>query len=140
MHCAAFLDSGASMFSPTSIEAPLEVGILTVPTGGVTYGSATAAVAVTGTDFTQFSATHEEYTAGEGMLYTGPWTGTLKDNGSLTTGGVAYTGYLLKSSIVLNPSTDFQACDLGYGFVISSTSFVCIDTNDEFSTPHIFQQ
>jgi len=140
---ASSLNAGnysASMFSPTSIEAPLEVGILTVPTGGVTYGSATAAVAVTGTDFTQFSATNEEYTAGEGMLYTGPWTGTLKDNGSLTTGGVAYTGYLLKSSIVLNPSTDFQACDLGYGFVISSTSFVCIDTNDEFSTPHIFQQ
>lgn len=140
---ASSLNAGnysASMFSPASIEAPLEVGILTVPTGGVTYGSATAAVAVTGTDFTQFSATNEEDTAGEGILYTGPWTGTLKDNGSLAAGGVTYTGYLLKNSIVLNPSTYFQACNLGYGFVISSTSFVCIDTNDQFSTPHIFQQ
>jgi hypothetical protein len=127
-----------SMVSPTSIQSPLEAGVVIVPAGGVPGGS--KAVAVTGTIFSQFSAPNEEYSSSGNILYTGPITGTLTNNGSSTVNGVVYNGILLKNAINLLPANTFQACASGYGFVISSTSFMCIDTIDQFATPHLFQQ
>ena len=138
---AVSLNAGSysdSMVDPTSIQAPMEVGILNLPTGGDPQGS--KIVSVTGTIFSQFSAPAEEYSASGNILYTGPITGTIEDNGSSTVNGVTYTGIFIKNSIILLPANTFQACSDGYGFVISATSFMCIDTVDQFSTPHLFQQ
>jgi hypothetical protein len=154
---ASSLNAGTyseSMFDPTSSLAPLEVGSITLPTN-VTYASNATAVSLSGgTDFTQFSATIEDYqntdsnTPHTTMLYTGPITGTLtnKESYTYTNSSVSttYTGIfpILSSvpTIVLNPQNTFQGCQAGYGFIISTTSFVCINTTDQFSTPHIFQQ
>ena len=126
------------MVNPTSITAPLEIGIVTLPTS-LPPGTSNH-LAVTGTDFTQFSAPAIEYANSGAMLYTGPITGTLTNNQTFALGGVTYSGILFKGAVNLLPQNTFQACQAGFGFVISPTSFMCFDTVDQFSTPHIFQQ
>jgi hypothetical protein len=128
-----------SMVFPTSIQGPLEVGAITVPTGGVPANSKTA-VNVTGTIYSQFSSPSVLYSSDTSMLTTTPVTGTLTNSGTDTVNSIAYTGIFLKGTINLLPANSFQACSSGYGFVITSTSFMCIDTVDQFSTPHLFQQ
>jgi hypothetical protein len=140
---SASLNGGSysdSMVSPTSIQAPMEVGIINLPSTGAPYNSKN--VTLTGTIFTQFSQTLEPYSADTGaLLYTGPITGNINNNeAAYADNGVNYDGVLIKNAFTLSPANTFQGCASGYGFVVTSTSFMCIDTLDQFSTPHLFQQ
>jgi hypothetical protein len=129
--------------NPTSMIAPMEVGIVTIPSGGVLANS--VAVPITGTDFTAFDSPAEAYSPNsEGMLYTGPIAGSLDNKTSFTYQSVTYTGIFGLGSMVFTPTLLYQACGqqapAGGGFVVSPTVFICLPNGGSFTAPHIFQQ
>jgi hypothetical protein len=118
------------VFNGTSQIAPMETGILTIPSGGVPATG--SAVAVTGQDYTAFGAVGNVYVAGENILFNGPITGTIKET----------SGMFSQNSIIF-PGT-MQGCGQqapqGAGWVISPTSFICTPGGGSFAGIHLFQQ
>jgi len=119
------------IFNGTSQLAPMETGVLEIPSGDVPADGSTVAV-TGGQDYTAFGAAANVYVAGENILYSGPISGTLSQT----------SGLFSKSTIIL-PGT-MQGCGQqtpqGGGWVISSTSFVCAPGGGSFAGIHVFQQ
>jgi hypothetical protein len=111
--------------------APMETGVLQIPSSGLPADGSTVAV-TGGQDYTAFGATGNVYVAGENILDSGPITGALSET----------SGLFSKSAIIL-PGT-MQGCGQqspqGAGWVISSTSFVCVPGGGSFAGIHVFQQ
>jgi hypothetical protein len=118
------------IFNGTSQIAPMETGVLTIPTGGVPANG--SKVAVTGQDYTAFGAVGNVYVAGENILLSAPITGTISE-----------TNGLFPQSAIILPGT-MQGCGQqapqGAGWVISPTSFICTPGGGSFAGVHVFQQ
>ena len=118
------------IFNGTSQIAPMETGILTIPSGGLPANG--SKVAVTGQDYTAFGAVGNVYLSGESILLSTPITGTL-----------AETNGMFSQSAIILPGT-MQGCGQqapqGAGWVISSTSFICTPGGGSFAGVHLFQQ
>lgn len=144
-----------SVYSQIEPVSPLEVGAFYVP-GGI--GDAGTPVNVTtGTDYTEFENQPGAYvqvtssnTYSEPMEYTGAITsGTFQE-----TGGIFYAlntktnqpnGIELFGAGSLATQSTFQGCGQNAlagsgGFVISSTSFMCVPSGGSFGGIHVFQQ
>jgi hypothetical protein len=134
---ATTLNAGAYAYSDVFTDsqvAPLETGVLQVPSTGVP-GDGSTVTLLTGQDYSVFASNGNAYqnsSSGETMLYSGPVTGTLSQTG----------GLFSKSAIIL-PGT-MQGCGQqspqGGGWVVSSTSFICVPGGGSFGVVHIFQQ
>jgi hypothetical protein len=147
---ATALNSGTYSFSgynDTSQLAPQEVGTLVIPPGGVP--STGAIVSVSGYDYTAFGEAGNVYVTGEPILYNGPYTGTLSETAGVFAHGVGSGTTGTPSGIIFNfaPGATagyFQGCSQaapeGGGFVISSTSFLCVPAGGSFGVVHLFQQ
>jgi len=149
-------------YNPSSQLAPMETGVINIPTGGVPTGPTPATVPVTGYDYTAFGAAGNTFVTGDPILYSGSLTGSLSENAPVTDGigGIFSHGGTWTSStpsiangtpgIILGPpsgntTSHMQGCGQqtgteGGGFVISPTSFACVPSGGSFSTVHIFQQ
>jgi hypothetical protein len=118
------------IFNGTSQIAPMETGILTIPSTGLPADG--SKVAVTGQDYTAFGAVGNVYVTGENILLSTPITGTL-----------AETNGLFPQSAIILPGT-MQGCGQqapqGAGWVISPTSFICTPGGGSFAGVHLFQQ
>lgn len=119
------------VYNGTSQVAPMETGILQIPSGGVPSNGTTVTIP-SGTDYTSFGTLANVYQAGEPILFTGPITGTLTESG----------GMFNQKQIIL-PGL-MQGCGQqtpqGAGWVISPTSFVCAPGGGSFAGVHLFQQ
>jgi hypothetical protein len=117
-----------SIFDPDSQIAPLETGIVTIPSGGV--GATASGVALTGAAYGSFSSQGDDQSNS---------AGTLLFNYQALTGAVSNASGVL-SNITL--SGGIQACAGGGGYVISSASFACVEgaATSSFSEILLFQQ
>ncbi len=119
------------VYNGTSQVAPMETGILQIPSGGVPSNGTTVTIP-SGTDYTSFGTLANVYQAGEPILFTGPITGTLTES----------AGMFNQKQIIL-PGL-MQGCGQqtpqGAGWVISPTSFVCAPGGGSFAGVHLFQQ
>jgi hypothetical protein len=111
---------------PESAIGPTQVGVLTVPSGGV---AATAtAVPLTGQAYASFPAVAEDQSNSAGsLLFNEPLIGTISNTNGVLTG------------ITLSPG--IQACGSGGGYVVSATEFACVSgTSTKYSEILIFHQ
>jgi hypothetical protein len=139
------------VYSQIEPVAPLEVGTVWMPQGGVA-NNGTPFSTTGGYDYTQFynAAGAGAYTTGESIEYTGAITsGTIAIQ---ATGGEIYhltaaqnNGFVLFGAGSTGTQSTFQGCGqtttvAGGGFILSPTSFVCVPSGGSFGGIHVFTQ